>query len=48
MVGEVVALEIPARAEFVALGDAVWDHPDGAGAGVAQALSALPLQESAR
>src|SRR5919112_1359839 len=36
-------LEVPAcaatGAEFVALGDAVWDHPDGAAAGVSQALS---------
>ena len=44
--------EVPAcaatGAEFVALGDGVWNHPDGAGAGVSQALSALPPLESAR
>lgn len=36
------------QAEFVALGDAVWDHPDGAAAAVAEALSALSPRETAR
>ena len=35
-------------AEFVALGDAVWSHPDGPGAGVRQALEALAVTGSAR
>jgi thiamine-phosphate pyrophosphorylase len=32
-------------AEFVALGDAVWDHPDGPAAAVRAALDALAARE---
>lgn len=35
-------------AEFVALGDAVWRHPDGPAAAVAAALAALPVPTEAR
>jgi thiamine-phosphate pyrophosphorylase len=44
--------DIPAlaatRAEFIALGEAVWEHPDGPAAGVRAALDALNAQEAAR
>ena len=35
-------------AEFVAIGDAVWDHPDGPAAGIRAALAALPAPAEAR
>jgi thiamine-phosphate pyrophosphorylase len=36
------------NAEFVALGDAVWSHPDGAAAGVKAAADILDRQEASR
>jgi len=35
-------------AEFVAVGDSVWDHPDGPAAAVRAALAALPTSAEAR
>jgi len=35
-------------AEFVAIGDAVWDHPDGPAAAIRAALAALPTPAEAR
>ena len=37
-----------AGAEFVAIGDAVWDHPDGPAAAIRAALAALPTPAEAR
>jgi thiamine-phosphate pyrophosphorylase len=36
------------NAEFVALGDAVWSHPDGPAAGVKAAAAILERQEASR
>jgi len=36
------------NAEFVALGDAVWSHPDGPAAGVRAAAEILDRQEASR
>jgi thiamine-phosphate pyrophosphorylase len=40
---EDVALLVEAGADFIALGDAVWNHPEGAAAAVAQAMKAIAL-----
>lgn len=44
---DAVAVLAATGAEFVALGEAVWNHPEGPAAAVAAALRALPARESA-
>jgi thiamine-phosphate pyrophosphorylase len=36
------------QAEFIALGEAVWSHPDGPAAAVTAALEILDRQEASR
>ncbi|HEX2553963.1 MAG TPA: thiamine phosphate synthase [Microvirga sp.] len=45
---EAVAALAATGAEFVALGDAVWNHPEGPAAAVRQALEALARAEAPR
>jgi len=45
---EAVAPLAATGAEFVALGDAVWNHPDGPAAAVRQALEAIAAVEAVR
>lgn len=45
---DAVASVAATGAEFVALGDAVWSHPEGPAAAVAGALAALPAPSEAR
>lgn len=44
---EDVAALVATNVEFIALGDAVWDHPDGPAAAVKNALAVLAAQETA-